>query len=157
MEEEEKADDVTEAAARREEEEELRRRNNLEPQMEEAAANLERRMEAVFVAYEEKAAAAEATTREEEEEELRQRNELERWMEAGNNNNIGDFGCIRERVLRWMRFIMLILVFAICHWYFFCLMRRFSVSVCHPRQLITSNETPVLVSLLAIIFGLKTN
>ena len=40
-----------------------------------------------------------------------------------------------------MRFIMLVLVFAICDWSFF--MQRFSVSVCHPRQLITSNETPV--------------
>ena len=55
--------------------------------MEEAAADLERRMEAVFVAdeialaEEEKAAAAEAATRREEEEELRRRNKIERWME----------------------------------------------------------------------------
>ena len=112
--------------------------------MEEAAADLERRMEAVFVAdeiasaEEEKSAAAEAVARREEEEELRQQNKIERrmeeaaarrrklisarktrqkkrpsllgqiWMtlqdqrkslEAGNHNNIGEFDCIRERVL----------------------------------------------------------
>ena len=55
--------------------------------MEEAAADLERRMEVVFVADEiasaekEKAAAAEAAARREEEEELRRRNELEQRME----------------------------------------------------------------------------
>ena len=49
--EEEKAA-AAEAAARREEEVELRRWNELERRMEEAAANLERRMEAVFVADE---------------------------------------------------------------------------------------------------------
>ena len=49
--EEEKAA-AAEAAARREEEEELRRRNELEQRMEEAAADLERRMEAIFVADE---------------------------------------------------------------------------------------------------------
>ena len=43
-----------------------------------------------------------------------------------------------------MRFIMLVLVLAICDWSFcFVLMRRFLVSVCHPGRLITSNETPV--------------
>ena len=42
-----------------------------------------------------------------------------------------------------MRFIMLVLVFAICNWSFFCLMRRFLVSICHPGRLITSNKTPV--------------
>ena len=63
--EEEKAA-AAEAAARREEEEELRRQNELERRMEEAAADLERRMEAVFVtdeiasAEEEKADAADA-------------------------------------------------------------------------------------------------
>ena len=41
-----------------------------------------------------------------------------------------------------MRFIMLVLVFAICDWSFFFL-RRFSVSVCHQCRLITSNKTPV--------------
>ena len=41
-------------------------------------------------------------------------------LEAGNHNNIGDFDCIRERLLSYMRFIMLVLVFAICDWYFFC-------------------------------------
>ena len=49
--EEEKAA-AAEAAARREEEEELRQRNEIERRMEEAAANLDRRMEAVFVADE---------------------------------------------------------------------------------------------------------
>ena len=39
-------------------------------------------------------------------------------LEAGNHNNIGDFDCIRERVLRYMLFIMLVLVFAICDWAF---------------------------------------
>ena len=46
---------AAEAASRREEEEELRRHNEIERRMEEAAeaaADLERRMEAVFVAYE---------------------------------------------------------------------------------------------------------
>ena len=43
---------AAEAAARREEEEELRRRNELELWMEKAAADLERRMEDVFVADE---------------------------------------------------------------------------------------------------------
>ena len=63
--EEEKAA-AAEAAARREEEEELWRRNELERRMEEAAAELEIRMEAVFVAdeiastEEEKAYAADA-------------------------------------------------------------------------------------------------
>ena len=63
--EEEKAA-ATEAAARREEEEELQRRNELERWMEEAASDLERRMETVFVADEiasedeEMAAAADA-------------------------------------------------------------------------------------------------
>ena len=57
---------AAEAAARREEEEELRRRNELERQMEEAADDLERWVEAVFVAdeiasaEEEKADAADA-------------------------------------------------------------------------------------------------
>ena len=49
--EEEKAA-AAEDAARREEEEELQRRNELERRMEEATADLERRMEAVFVADE---------------------------------------------------------------------------------------------------------
>ena len=63
--EEEKAA-AAKAAARREEEEELRRLSDLERRMEEAAADLERRMEAVFVAdeitsvEEEKADAADA-------------------------------------------------------------------------------------------------
>ena len=63
--EEEKAA-AAEAAARREEEKELRRRNELELRMEEAAADLERRTEDVFVtdeiasAEEEKADAAAA-------------------------------------------------------------------------------------------------
>ena len=63
--EEEKAA-AAEAAARREEEEELRRRNEIERRMEEAAADLERWMEAVFVvdeitlAEEEKADAVDA-------------------------------------------------------------------------------------------------
>ena len=63
--EEEKAA-ADEATARREEEEKLRRRNELEQQMEAAAADLERRMEAVLVAdeialaEEEKADAADA-------------------------------------------------------------------------------------------------
>ena len=63
--EEEKAA-AAEATARREEEEELRQRNELERRMEEAATDLERRMEAVFVAdeiasvEEEKADAADA-------------------------------------------------------------------------------------------------
>ena len=39
-------------------------------------------------------------------------------LEAGNHNNIGDFDCIRERVLRYMLFIMLVLVFEICDWAF---------------------------------------
>ena len=63
---EEEKSAAAEAAARREEEEELRRRNELERRMEEAEADLEIRMEAVFVAdeitsaEEEKADAADA-------------------------------------------------------------------------------------------------
>ena len=43
---------AAEAAARREEEEELRQRNELDRRMEEAVADLERRMEALFIVYE---------------------------------------------------------------------------------------------------------
>ena len=49
---EEEKSAVAKAAARREEEEELRRLNELARRMEEAADNLERPMEAVFVADE---------------------------------------------------------------------------------------------------------
>ena len=39
-------------------------------------------------------------------------------LEAGNHNKIGDFDCIRVRVLHYMRFVMLVLVFVICDWSF---------------------------------------
>ena len=63
---EEKKAASAEATAIREDEEELRRRNELDRQMEEAADDLERRMEDIFVKYEiasaeeEKADAADA-------------------------------------------------------------------------------------------------
>ena len=88
---EEEKSAAAEAAARREEEEELRRRNKIERRMEEAAARRRKLISA-------------RKTRQKKRPSLLDQlwmtmQDQRKSLETGNHNNIGEFDCIRERVL----------------------------------------------------------